>query len=287
MWHRRHRLLLLLSTVFCLCVPWFCCADAVDAFINVEKLVTPGHAHVVAIPPPPSPTHSALITVTIAPSEGWTLVAQEPPSSLGWLPMYRHIYAGNPEDGYPKGVFKGKLKPDGERTARQGRGRKPDHSYTVTSQGSPTGYYVHPDDLIVCVGQPAVFRAYRWPDGGSAPAPDNSNWKTNGVAHSTGSSVTFPAGTGAGEYDILGQSRAPDALSDTAKLIVVEAESLLPDVFVIEIDDNDGDPNTRVFVVDISHDESDVVRVTASPFPNISDDLLPGGWVLEGGGGRF
>jgi len=63
---------------------------------------------------------------------------------------------------------------------------------------------------------------------------------------------------------------------------VVEVASLLPDQGT-EIDDRDGDPDTKSFVVCIA--DEGVVTVTATPNPSVSEENLPDCWSLTGGTG--
>jgi hypothetical protein len=65
----------------------------------------------------------------------------------------------------------------------------------------------------------------------------------------------------------------------------VKVASLLPDVGT-EIDDGDGDSDTKSFLVKIA--DAGVVTVRATPDPNVPEQCLPGypytwGWKLEGG----
>lgn len=72
----------------------------------------------------------------------------------------------------------------------------------------------------------------------------------------------------------------PCGSHDSVQVTIIELVSLLPDVGE-EIDDGDGNPNTKSFVVCIA--DSGVVTVTATPNPVVSE---PGGcWDLGGGTG--
>lgn len=67
------------------------------------------------------------------------------------------------------------------------------------------------------------------------------------------------------------------------KLTVVEIESILPDIGQ-EIDDDDGDDETKVFVVSVTNTSD--VTVTATLNPEIEEADLPSGWTINGGTGE-
>jgi hypothetical protein len=66
---------------------------------------------------------------------------------------------------------------------------------------------------------------------------------------------------------------------------IIKVESLLPDYIEREIDDGDGNANTRVFVVDASTTAGSVVTVTATPAPTVAEADFPSCWTLSGGTG--
>ncbi|MDI6774005.1 MAG: hypothetical protein QME60_01215 [Verrucomicrobiota bacterium] len=102
----------------------------------------------------------------------------------------------------------------------------------------------------------------------------------------------FPA-LGPGRYEVTvsaGVTSSPNGSPVTKSatfpplpLIVLKVESLLPDNIEREVDDGDGNSDTRLFVVDISATAGDVVTVTATPFPNVAEADLPSCWTLTGG----
>jgi hypothetical protein len=61
-------------------------------------------------------------------------------------------------------------------------------------------------------------------------------------------------------------------------------KSLLPNIGD-EVDDQDGNPDTKTFVVCASDNPGDVVTVTAEPDPPVAEDDLPSSWSLTGGTG--
>jgi len=65
-------------------------------------------------------------------------------------------------------------------------------------------------------------------------------------------------------------------------IYVVEAHSLEPDIGT-EIDDGDGDPDTKSYVVAVS--DTDVVTIIAAPYPSLSAQNLPSDWSLTGTAG--
>lgn len=91
-----------------------------------------------------------------------------------------------------------------------------------------------------------------------------------------------------GDYVVKATSgcNGHECSGDTITVTVVEVKSLLPDVGE-EFDDGDGNPNTKSFVVcvvDPNYDPN-IVTVTATPNPNVSEEDLPDCWTLEGGTG--
>jgi len=73
-----------------------------------------------------------------------------------------------------------------------------------------------------------------------------------------------------------------------AYVTVLKVESIEPDpmTYLMEIDDGDGDPKTRVFVVPISSDyPAEAVHVRAKILPNLTESQVPSGFGLIGGNG--
>ena len=62
---------------------------------------------------------------------------------------------------------------------------------------------------------------------------------------------------------------------DQVKYTVLKVESLLPDSIEREVDDGDGDDDTRTFVVNMTTNSGDIVTVTATPNPSIPEANLP------------
>lgn len=99
---------------------------------------------------------------------------------------------------------------------------------------------------------------------------------TRGIRLDLGS-YTFEVG-----YDMNGNGILDAAeVQETCKVNVLKVESITPDMGV-EIDDEDGNPDTRVFVVSTN---SGVVTVTADLDPDISESSLPSCMTLVGGQG--
>jgi hypothetical protein len=89
-----------------------------------------------------------------------------------------------------------------------------------------------------------------------------------------------------GDYVVKAASSC-DGHGDTITVTAIEVASLLPDAGT-EIDDGDGDPNTKSFVVCIvePNDDPNIVTVTATPNPSVSEEDLPDCWALAGGDGN-
>ncbi len=81
-------------------------------------------------------------------------------------------------------------------------------------------------------------------------------------------------------------AEAHEGPGDTITVKVIEVASLLPDSGV-EFDDEDDDPNTKSFAVGVvkPSDIPNVVTVTATPNPSVSEENLPDCWSLVGGTG--
>jgi hypothetical protein len=64
------------------------------------------------------------------------------------------------------------------------------------------------------------------------------------------------------------------------QMCAVKVNSLLPDNIEQEIDDGDGNSDTRTFVVNMTTNAGDVVTVTATPAPIVTEASLPACWTL-------
>jgi len=140
------------------------------------------------------------------------------------------------------------------------------------------------DNVIVSVGSSVEFFAL--PNGASLWPPGRPNWTlwqpSGGVAtyteNPTGSIIVsnlivagaYYAQATCGDYDD----------GDGGLIVAVEVASLTPDVGT-EFDDGDGNENTNSYSVCVANEG--VVHVTATPYPNVEEDHLPGDWSLEGG----
>ena len=119
----------------------------------------------------------------------------------------------------------------------------------------------------------------------AAPNPSGSwpsgrpTWKFGADTQTTtGPSISFPIDT-AGTTTVTATCGTS---SCAIKIIVVEVASLLPNEGT-EIDDGDGNPDTKTFVVCKS--DSGAVTVTATPNPGVAEASLPASWTLTGGTG--
>jgi hypothetical protein len=95
----------------------------------------------------------------------------------------------------------------------------------------------------------------------------------------------------AGRVNVTGEDLTPDTIedcsaSDEMTVTVLSVASLVPDNIEREVDDGDGNPDTRTFVVDVSATAGALVIVTATPSPSLTEDRLPGCWTLDGGTGN-
>ncbi|MCD6298405.1 MAG: hypothetical protein J7M30_14760, partial [Deltaproteobacteria bacterium] len=104
-------------------------------------------------------------------------------------------------------------------------------------------------------------------DWGSASGGDNTAVLNTGTA---------------GYYQYRARNGSEDSWKESSVVTIVEVESLLPDEGT-EVDDGDGDPDTKSFVVCLA--DTGVVTVTATPNPSVSEDNLPDCWSLTGGTG--
>jgi len=173
---------------------------------------------------------------------------------------------------------------------------------------SPIGFSVWPstNDRYVCIDDTIVFNA-QWPltyDGDGCSLI--YIWNFGPGAYDIdlgvdGSYVSCRYGSAGDRTVTLTVTRVtssdpnsccstPRTASFSRTVTVVEVESLQPDPGpdIEEIDDGDGNPNTRSFLVKIA--DSGVVTVRATPNPVVPEQCLPGygytwGWWLEGGTG--
>ncbi|MFA5206663.1 MAG: hypothetical protein WC708_19865, partial [Lentisphaeria bacterium] len=74
---------------------------------------------------------------------------------------------------------------------------------------------------------------------------------------------------------------APPEFKDKVSVSVLKVDALLPDTIEREIDDGDGNPDTRTFVVNMLLVAGSVITVTAVPAPSIAEANLPACWMLE------
>ena len=123
--------------------------------------------------------------------------------------------------------------------------------------------------------------------------PITHTWSGSGTFDpATGTSSTFTPSSSAGSKTItITASDSPKYndtdVSDSISVIVVEVESLLPDEGT-ELDDGDGDPNTKLFVVCIvPPSPPSTLTVTATPNPSVAEEDLPDCWTLTGGTGKL
>ncbi|MEA2013624.1 MAG: hypothetical protein U9O87_11220 [Verrucomicrobiota bacterium] len=117
-------------------------------------------------------------------------------------------------------------------------------------------------------------------------SPCGFTWTSvpEGAITGTEDSISIPDGLDPGTYTVTATSNDLPSFSDTCTVNVLKVESLLPDKG-IEVDDYDGDDDTKTFVVDISDTSGDIVTITATPNPLIAEADLPASWTLTGGTG--
>ncbi|MCK4787229.1 MAG: hypothetical protein KAV87_25945 [Desulfobacteraceae bacterium] len=145
--------------------------------------------------------------------------------------------------------------------------------------------FVTPDANYVCVGCDVTFTVETDPCGYG----DDVEWSAPGgdPNSDTGSSFTT-------SWDTAGIHTATASLcdsNDSNDVTVVAVASLEPNEpndpnAITEIDDDDGDPNTRSFIVcivDPNHDPN-VITVIATPDPDVNEPNLPACWSLSGSG---
>jgi hypothetical protein len=138
--------------------------------------------------------------------------------------------------------------------------------------------------------------ATRWQTGGTFDAKnllstdstaDSSllNWtiSPNTAGATIDSNGVVSLGTAGGSLTVTA-SAGGGSCRDSFTLTHIAVKSLLPDIGD-EVDDQDGNPNTRTFVVCASDNPGDVVTVTAEPDPPVAEDDLPSYWSLTGGTG--
>jgi hypothetical protein len=128
----------------------------------------------------------------------------------------------------------------------------------------------------ICVGEDITFTS------------DSTTCSSNCMQWSGGSPPASATGTcsfttswdTAGVYPVAASTSC--GAGDSNDVTVVEVESLLPNEGG-EIDDGDGNPDTKSFVV--CKADSGVVTVTATPNPGVAEPDLPSCWSLTGGTG--
>jgi len=140
------------------------------------------------------------------------------------------------------------------------------------------------DANSVCVGCNVTFTVITDPCGHE----DDVEWSAPGGDPNSGTGETFTT-----SWDTAGIHTATASLcdsNDSNDVTVVEVASLEPNdpnVTYAELDDGDGDPNTRSFtvcIVDPNHDPN-VITVVATPNPDVNEPNLPACWTLTGGDG--
>ena len=127
-----------------------------------------------------------------------------------------------------------------------------------------------PADALLPAGQP-TWTVENQPTGANASLSPSSSSLT----------TTLSSLSQAGDYLVKAKCCAYDP-GDTITATAVEVASLLPDEGT-EIDDRDGNPDTKSFLVCIA--DSGVVTVTATPNPDVPEQNLPDCWSLTGGMG--
>jgi len=131
----------------------------------------------------------------------------------------------------------------------------------------------------VCVGQPITFSG----GGSSCEVCYITSYSWSGAASGSGSSISPTFGSAGQKTIYLTVTCSNGDTDSTSKTFyVVRVASLLPNEGT-EIDDGDGNPDTKTFVVCKS--DSGAVTVTATPNPGVAEANLPGSWTLTGGTG--
>jgi len=131
----------------------------------------------------------------------------------------------------------------------------------------------------VCVGTTTTLQAVN----GASPYQWDSSAASEATVDASGNPVTVTGiepSMSIGDVTII----VIDALGCEATwpITVVGVASLLPDRGT-EIDDGDGDPDTKTFVVAVTN--SGVVTVTAQSQPSLTEPELPSCWSLQDGTG--
>jgi hypothetical protein len=135
------------------------------------------------------------------------------------------------------------------------------------------------DKDFACVGCDVTFTVTTGPSGHE----EDVSWSAPGGDPNSGTGDSFTT-----SWDTAGTKTATASLcgsSDSNQVTVVEVASLLPDEGT-ELDDGDGDPNTKLFVVCVvPPTPSSTLTVTATPNPSVAEANLPDCWTLTGGTG--
>jgi hypothetical protein len=113
--------------------------------------------------------------------------------------------------------------------------------------------------------------------------PAGADWPSGKAAWEGATSLAPDTSVAAKTFDTPGffDVTAECGNAVTAKMCVIKVESVKPDNIEREIDDGDGNPNTRTFVVNMTTNVGNLVTVTAKPTPNIAEANLPSCWVFE------
>lgn len=151
------------------------------------------------------------------------------------------------------------------------------------------------EPVFIGIGETAYFYAEC-----STDNPDNVDIKWefdyDGGAYDYNDTTTYDVNyyDASREYDDSGAytvtvKASLDGVADsdatnTCKVTVVKVTSLLPDIGT-ELDDGDGDPNTKSYVVSIvdANGDPNIVTVTAAPSPDVNEEDLPDSWSFTGG----
>ena len=134
------------------------------------------------------------------------------------------------------------------------------------------------DKEFECVGCDVTFTVTTDPSGHEGDV----EWSAAGGDPNSGSGSTFTT-----NWDTSGTKTATASLcgtSDSNQVTVVGVSSLLPDIGTL-MDDGDGDPNTKSYVVSIvdANGDPNIVTVTATPNPDVNEEDLPDSWSFIGG----
>ena len=209
------------------------------------------------------------------------------PAPAGWFGTYQRLYDGMSPGVAYEAVFSGELEPI--TTGGGGEGEKPVYTFTVYAEGTSgePEFRVRPEEQVVCVGKGAEFIAEKRLNEDSPWVPKVSNWSWGGEAQPPAASSKTLTSDEPGIFTVTAEA---NGLSDSATLTVVKAISIQPNSMpnLQEIDDGDGNPKTRIFVVPIAESmEYPVFPVTvrATITPSISESQLPAGSTLQGGTG--